>query len=1080
MLFKVMNENFFYKGIAVLFFLVAGLALKAQDGTVLRGVVYDKNGGKPLPDVSVMIVNANNLALNGNKTNEEGKFEIVNSKGGSKVVFSNMGYQTQEKEIGTHTFFTIYLSEDSSSMEIVKVVSTVQKKADLGFLSIDKRELSSAVASVDLENTEKMPVVNVEQLLQGMAPGLQVVSASGDPGAAASIRIRGISSISGMNDPLWIVDGAEIIGNNYQVASITDFGFSPIGDLDPSDIASIDILKDASATALYGSRGANGVIVIQTKRGKKGKAQLQVNTKFTLTEVPRTIPMLSGDEQRIYYIEKTTGGLDNGTSFLELRGDLTRSDAWIFNNNTDWTDVITRKGIFQQYNTALSGGGDRINYYWGLGYANQYGTTKGTGYDRFNTRFNLNYKVSDRFKVTADLNYTNSLTDKRGQEHPITNGSQELNPLLLARQIPAYFPVYSRNGLNYFLDRNITISSHSRYNPLALIDYSTYFTRANRFMASTSVDFKIRSNIDFRAQVSTDFRESADEYFLPGYATDALPGEVLYNAGLQTEGYQLMINSNNRLTWSALRQKDHRLTFTGVLTYNIDRNNSTEIQYYNSASPQLKSADAAAIISAATGSYGTSKYLGMFVQGHYAMKDRYFLTVTGKTEGDSRYGADNPYSVFPAIGGAWEISKESFLADAEWITFIKPRFAYGVTGNLPRLNNLYDIAYGTGTGYLGQTYTYPSKFANDNIREERTSEYNLGLDWSFFKDRLTGQLDFYSRTTNNLLLQERLSSTLGYASQYINFGTVRNAGWELGITGIILKGSDTKLRWKSFFNIATNRNRIIKLPELFDANAFTVSQSGFTSKLQEGDVVGAFYGYKALGVYSRDDDAILKDAQGNTIYEADGITPKYMRYGSATGRQFKGGDMIYADINGDGVINELDRVQIGDASPQFFGGWNNTFNYRNWIVTLNLQYQTGNDIINATRQYMERMTVSHNQSQSVLARWRRQGDVTEIPRAQPDNSWNAAASTRWVEDGSYLRLKTVSLTYTVGKEFVRKIGLGVRQLSFFVTGYNLYTWTRYLGLDPEVPITGSVYLFGIDNATTAPPRQYTLGLNIGF
>ncbi|WP_346237056.1 SusC/RagA family TonB-linked outer membrane protein [Niabella insulamsoli] len=1073
-----MDYNFVKKKFLIVIALFVSALSHAQDTSVIAGVVYDKKGGKPLVDVSVMILNANDLALKGTKTSAEGKFQVTKIAGAAKLAFSNIGYQTQEWPIADKSFFTIYLEEDSISMDVVKVIAAVQKKADMGFLSIDRRELSSAVASVDLENTDKMPVVNVEQLLQGMAPGIQVVAASGDPGAAASIRIRGVSSISGMNDPLWIVDGAEIIGNNYKVSSITDFGFSPIGDLDPSDIASIDILKDASATALYGSRGANGVIVIQTKRGKKGKAQFQFNSRFTMTEVPGTIPMLSGDEQRIYYIEKLTGGIDDGTARPEIRGDLTRSDAWIYNNNTDWVDVITRKGLYQQYNTALSGGGDRLNYYWGLGYANQYGTTKGTGYDRFNTRFNLNYRVSDRMKVTADVNYTNSFTDKRGQEHPLT--STEISPMLFARQTPAYFPVYSKNGLNYFVDRNIDISSHSRYNPLAIIDYTTYFTRANRFMASTSLDYKIRANLDFRVQVSTDFRESADEYFLPGYATDAIPGEALYNAGLQTEGYQLMINNNNRLTWSAIANDKQRLTFTGVVTYNLDRNNSTELEYYNGASPELKSADAAAIISGASGSYGVRKYLGMFLQGHYALQDRYFLTITGKSEGDSRYGKDNPYSIFPAIGAAWDMGRESFLEPLEWITIFKPRFAFGVTGNLPNLNNLYDIAYGTGTGYLGETYTYPSKFASENIREERTSEYNLGLDWSFFKSRITGQLDFYSRTTKNLLLQERLSSTLGYSSQYINFGRVRNAGWELGVTAVIFQGDEKRLRWKSFFNIASNKNRLLELPELFDANAFSVSQWGFTSKLQEGDVIGGFYGYNALGVYARDEDAMLRDEAGAIVYEADGITPKYMRFGSVTGRQLKGGDMIYDDVNGDGVINELDRVQIGDANPMFFGGWNNTFNYRNWVFTLNLQYQSGNDIINATRLSMERMQFAHNQSKSILARWRRQGDVTTIPRAQPDNSWNSAASTRWVEDGSYLRLKTVSLTYNASKELVRKMNIGIKQLGFFVTAYNLYTWTNYLGLDPEVPITGSVYLFGIDNSTTAPSRQFTVGVNLGF
>src|SRR5690606_10492226 len=290
--------------------------------------------------------------------------------------------------------------------------------------------------------------------------------------------------------------------------------------------------------------------------------------------------------------------------------------------------------------------------------------------------------------------------------HPVSVGSQAINPILFARETPAYFPIYSRNGLNYFVDQNVAVSDHSRYNPLALIDYSSYLSRANRFMASTSVDYRILDNLEFRTQLSADFRESADEYFLPGYATDARPGEVLYNAGQQTEGYQLMINNNNRLVWSAVQHEKHRLTFTGVFNLNIDRDNSMEVSYYNGGSPQLRAADASAVIDGARGKFGIRKYLGMFLQGHYALNDRYFLTVTGKTEGDSRYGSDNPYSVFPAIGGAWEIAKEPFLADAEWINSIKPRFAFGITGNLPNVLNLYDIAYSTGVGYMGETYIY--------------------------------------------------------------------------------------------------------------------------------------------------------------------------------------------------------------------------------------------------------------------------------------------------------------------------------------------------------------------------------------
>ncbi|WP_316811829.1 SusC/RagA family TonB-linked outer membrane protein [Pedobacter heparinus] len=1062
------------------------IGVYAQQTDVISGIVYDESKKSPFPGVTVMLVNRNNLVLTGITTNGDGKFRLKKTAEADKIVFSYVGYKTQEFSIGGKTSFEVILMGGYGEMDEVKIVSQRSEKADLGFMTIDKKESSSAIASVNLAELRNLPVTSVEQLIQGAAPGLQVVAASGDPGAAASIRIRGISSISGINDPLWVIDGREVIGNDYKVESITDFGFSPIGDIDPTDIESIDVLKDASATALYGSKGANGVIVIRTKRGKKGKPEFSFTSKLTMTEVPKTIPMMSGDEQRIFSIESYRSGVDDGSFLQQLRGDLTRRDAWQYNNNTDWIDVITRNGYYQQYNTSLSGGGERVSYYWGVGYTTQYGTTKGTGYDRFNNRFNLDYKVSDRLKVSAELSYINSMTDKRGQQHPINEQgaidftTNEISPMLYAREIGAFYPVYSENGLDYFVQRTDPVTYTSRYNPLAVIDYSTYLTKSNRFMASTVVDYKILKNLDFRTQIGVDFRESGDEYFLPGYATASIPGEALFNAGLQAEGHQLMINNNSRLIWSAINKTNHRLTVVGVMNLTSDSDNSTTIAYSNGASPKLRSSDASAVISRASGGFGDRRNIGAFIQGHYALKDRYFLTATGKMEGDSRYGKDNLYTVFPAIGASWEMTKEGFLKNTKWISSLKPRFAFGITGNLPNVTNLYDVAYSTGTGYLGETYTYPSKFAYDNIKPENTTEYNYGLDIELFDARIRGQIDYYTRTTTDLLLKETLSSTLGYETQFVNFGTLRNSGFEFGLNAVILKGGAKALRWSSFFNIATNKNRLLTLPDNLDEGAFTTTKEGFTSKLKAGDVVGGFYGYRAKGVYPTDADAILREKGGDIIYEADGLTPKYMRYGSNTGHQFRGGDMVYEDINGDGIINELDKVQIGDGNPVAFGGWNNSFTLKNWMLQVNFQYQYGNDVINLSRKNLEKMHDSRNQAQSVTARWRKQGDITDMPRAERLATWNQEASTRWVEDASYLRLKTVSLTYNFSNELTKKLGVGIRNMSVFLTAYNLYTWTNYLGIDPEVPITGSVNMFGIDNNITAPARQYTFGLRLSL
>lgn len=1070
----------FKKNIAIIICLLLNLNIVAlgQTGTI-KGVVYEENKNIPLPGATVTLVNENNRILSGATTNIKGEFEIRRTSEASKIVFSFIGFQSQTLKISDTAFYEIILLPDFSVLQEVEIVADVRETSNLGFMAIPKEEISSSITSIDMSEMKNLPTTSIDQLLQGSAPGLQVISNSGDPGAAASIRIRGVSSISGISDPLWVIDGSEVIGDQYKVESITDFGFSPIGDIDPADIESIDVLKDASATALYGSKGANGVIVIKTKRGKRGKPKFNVSPKFTFTQVPNTIPMMNGDDHRIFSIESYKSGADDGSFLPELRGDLTRKDAWKYNNNINWMDVITRKGYYQQYNTSLSGGGDRINYYWGVGYSNQYGTTKGTGYDRFNTRFNLDYRISDKLKISADLSYTNSLTDKRGQDHPL-DVSTKIQPITFARTMGAYFPVYSENGSDYFVDRS-TVSYVSRYNPLAIIDYSTYMTKSNRFMATTVLDYKILRNLDFRSQISADFRQAGDDYFLPGYATAALPGEELYNAGVLTDGYQILITNNNRLTWSALAKQNYRLTMTGVLNITTQRDNSITVKFSNGSSPHLRGSDASAIIESVTGSYGTENNIGTFLQAHNVIKDRYFLTITGKVEGDSRYGKNNLFSLFPSIGTGWELSKEKFISSAKWVNSIKPRFAFGITGGLPNILNLYEVAYGTSTGYMGNTYNYPSKFAYDNIKEERTVEYNLGVDYSLLDNRLSGQFDYYTRTTSDLLLKEVLSSTLGYTSQYINFGAVKNTGVEFGITGVILKGSKSRLRWKSFLNIARNRNKLISLPNSLDEGSYSSANAGYLSKLKEGDVIGRFYGYKALGVYAYDEDASLKDAEGNLIYEADGITHKYMRFGSNTGHKFRGGDMIYEDINHDGIINELDKVQIGDVNPDFYGGWNNTLNYLNWVLGINFQYQFGNEVINLTRKTVERMNDSTNQSSSINSRWRKQGDKTDMPRAERLAEWNQDASTRWVEDASYVRLKSVSLTYNIDKNTLKNLNLrGMELISVYLTGYNLYTWTNYLGIDPEVPIRGTVNMFSVDNNTTAPARQFTIGLRANF
>ena len=1053
--------------------------VRAQ-GKYAQGIVYENSKANPLVGATVLFMNANDRIISGTITDIDGKFKALVPEGIDKIGFSFIGMKTQKYPFQAGKNYEIILTEDNAQLEEVLVTGKAKPKGDLGMLQKNRRDMVNAVSSVDMKVLETQSVSSVEQLLQGAVPGLQVTFNSGDPGAGASIRIRGISSLEASSSPLWVIDGAEVIGDDYDVNSITNFGFSPIGDIDPSDIESIDVLKDASSTALYGSRGANGVIVIKTKRGHRGKPQFSFSTKLTATMVPKKIPMLSGNQQRIFMIEARANKLggDDGLFFPQLRGDLDRPDAWEYNNNTDWVDLLSRTGFQQEYNFNLKGGGDRLNYYWGLSYSNEYGTTKGGGFERFTTMVNLDYRVSDKLRIGSKFSYSNTLTDKRQTEWPLYYSNRQLHPLAFARARAAFFPVYNEHETAYFREAGNPVSWSAMYNPLAMIDFSTFQTKANRFNAIINLNLDITSKLDFYTQVSVDYRQSGDEFWAPSTAMGDWPGTDIYNYGRRTDGYEMMLVNNNRLTYRPFNTDKHYLALTAVADLIYKKSSDVGIDYTGSPSPELTPAAASTRIYGMSGGTGTSSTVSVVLNAHYKLMNRYNLDVSLKTEGSSMYGKDNPFAIFPTVGVAWDMKQESFFKEKEWVDLIKPRFAYGRTGKLPSVTNLLSVTYGTGSdGYLGDSYTYIDKFAYDNIHEERTSDYNYGLDWNLFNNRFGGEFNYYNRKTTDLLLKEGMASSSGFAEQYVNFGTIKNYGWELGVNFTPIDMLEKRFRWKVYFNIARNRNRLEKLPENLIESGYSKEVEGFKSKLAVGSVIGGFYGYKALGVYATDADAVVRDFRGNVVLDTDG-TPKKLRYGSAQGDAFKGGDMIYEDINHDGIINDLDIVQIGDANANYFGMFRNDLNWKQWALSFAFYYSLGQDVVNGMRRSTESMSGDDNQATSIERRWRKQGDITDMPRAEEGCERNYVASSRWVEDASYLKLKEVSLTYNFDKDLLRKMHLG--QLSVWVSGMNLLTWTKYKGIDPEIGLGDITTLFGIDKQNTAPPIRCTFGLRATF
>lgn len=1073
----------------------------AAQGKYAQGVVYEEKKENPLVGATVIMLNANNRVIGGTTTNIDGEFRVLVPEGIAKIAFSFVGLKTTTLPFEPNKKYEVILKSDDKVLEEVVVRGKRERQADMGMISKSRKDMSNAISAVDMKVLENQPVSSVDQLLQGAAPGLQVTFNSGDPGAGASMSIRGVTSLEGNNKPLWVIDGAEVLGEDYNVSDLNNFGSSPIAGLDPSDIESIDVLKDASSTAIYGSRGANGVIVIRTKRGKSGKPQFSASGTWTAVLKPDRIPLLNGDQQRMYVIESraNTRGEDTQTDMQQLRGDLTRTDAWIYNNNTDMVKMLTRTGFQQKYNFSLRGGGDRLNYYWSMGYDTEYGTTIGGGFNRLTTMINLDYRMSDKLKISAKFQYNNQMKDKRSWVWPLMAlnrwSDEYINPRGFAYRRAAFLPVYTQDGSEYYIDDEgsggnaIPSIGTKMYNPIAMVDNATYESRENQFTSILSLDFNINRKLDFYTMVSVDYKEGGNEFFAPSEALGFFGHAYSYfNGGIRDNSYSMLLMNKNRLNYRPVNNEIHYVSLTGIfdLIYNAD--GSTKMRYGGGGSSEMTESGAASMFVEGKGTNGESTSISVVLDAQYRVLKRYNLNLSLKTEGSSQYGKDNPFSIYPTVGFAWRMEEEPFLKDKEWASMLKPRFSWGQTGKLPAITNMLDVTYSSSSGgYMNNPYSYISGFAYDNIHEERTTEFNYGLDWDLFDGRFAGEFNYYTRKTKDLLLRERMSSSIGYTDgdgvnrRYTNFGDLKNYGVEVGLTVVPVR-LESGFQWSLYVSATRNRQKILKMPEYVkdsEVEGYTENvYNGFMTKLEEGSVIGGFYGYKAQGVYARDEDAVVRDFNGNIVYEANG-TPKKMRYSSSTGHIFEGGDMIYEDINHDGVINSLDVVQIGDANVGMFGMIRNNFNWRNWSLGVSFYYSLEQDVINGQRYDLESMRSDNNQATSIMRRWRKQGDVTDMPRAYDYADWNYAASSRWVEDASFIKLKEVSLTYNVPLTFTRKLHL--KQLSVWVTAMDLWCFTKYKGLNPEMGLNkGTLTKVAVDVSATPPSAQVAFGIRASF
>lgn len=1078
----------------------AGPRQAVAQARIVRGKVVEQGSKQPLPGVTIVEVNENNRQIGGTTTDAEGNYSLKITDAGNKLKFSFISYAAKTESIGSRTVINVTMAEDGKALDEVSITARKEEPVNMGFGTVAKRDVIGAITSVKAEVLQYQPSTSIDQMLQGRAAGVQITPASGDPGAGASIRIRGTGSLTAGNEPLYVIDGIPIISDpaeNTREAR-TSARSNPIADINPADIASIDILKDANATAIYGARASNGVIMITTKRGKGGKTTININSQYTVQPRPRAIPMLDADSYRVLRLDMAQNqglfNLTNGDVRPFIDDPTIPGYNYLYGFDTNWINLIQQTGQGHNHTVSFNGGGESTRYNFSVGYKDSKGVLVNTGHQRFSSRFNLDYRVSDNVRFGSNISFTRSKT----YDHAAFDQEQR-KPYHWAMVRSPQLPVYDvdAEGRQLSTYASLPLIHVFADNPLAAALLVTNDAYSNNLKPNIYGEVQIIKGLKFRSNASIDFVGETGLLFIPPDATGEVPTGTLSNGGnsmynrMETRDYErLQLITDNLFTYNRLFNEKHNVTF--LVGNTVNKLTSSSLRSYGYNGPdRMPSLNASAGYRELRSSRQVEGLLSLFVKADYIFNDRYGINATARRDGSSKFGGNNKYATFPSVGAYWRVSSEPFMEGLGAISNLKLRAAWGQNGNSGIGNYSFVSSFSGGTNYMGYNGVRPGNIELDNLRWETSESTNLGLDLELFNGRLSITNEWYIKNTRDLLVRQQVPTSSGADPDptrtptfLTNLGDIRNRGVELEVAYDVVQGDIEKgeFNWATSFNIGSNDNLITRLPTgpILRGNVNTDTRS-WVYRIQEGDPLGTYHGLIFQGVYAYDADAVVRDRSGNTVYELDGVTPKIMRWQTETGAFMQGGDAIYKDINFDGIINDLDKVQIGSANPKFFGGFNNSVNYKNFGLNFFVQFQYGNDVVNGLKGELEGMQYTNNSAITVLGRWRKQGDVTNIPRASrglpggADRNWHA--SSRFVEDGSYARVKYATLSYYVPRELSAKMRL--TQTEFFFTATNFITWTRYTGADPEITIDQDGIGFpGYDKAFTPQTRAFTLGVNL--
>lgn len=1077
---------------------------QVQAATV-QGKITDADN-KPIHGVTVAEVDEEGRTIKADRTDVDGNFslKVINKK--HKLSISHISYKSIDLSIGEKTVFNQKLQ--SSSREVGEVVIVSQRKADNGMVEIAERNLTTSQTHINAKELEEMQAASIDQALQGRLPGVDITASSGDPGAGMQIRIRGTSSINGESNPLIVVDGMPYetaIPSDFNFGTSDEVGYAQLLNIAPSDISDISILKDAAATAVWGSRAANGVVVITTKRGRISKPVLTYTFKGSVTKQPDALPMLNGDQYSTLIPEEyqNPAGTPLPQGIKEFQFDP-NDPYWFHNysNNTDWLGAVTQLGYIQDHNISMVGGGEKARYFASLGYFNQKGTTIGTNLDRINTRINLDYIVSEKIKFRSDLSYSYTNNDR--------NFATNLRDVAY-RKMPNMsiyeYDEFGNNSGNYFSPFSNIQGSYlglssgkvsGTVNPVAMARNATNNIISQRVTPHFNLSYSVLKNVlQATFDVQFDINNTKNKTFLPQTATGRLSTEPAVNRAYDgdLDGINVQTKTNLVYTPQFKNPKHTLVSFLSLNTYD-NRSTSHEELTSNTASSILQDPSTPSRTqnteSKLQANQSQTRSLGLLLSAQYGFNDKYIINGGLRGDGNSRFGPANRYGLFPSISGRWRISGEKFIKRIKAIDDLSLRLSYGQSGNAPKNDYSYFSLYnalitggpssaiGTPFSYLGQGGVYPQTPALEDLRWETIIGKNLGVDLQMFNKRITVTLDFYENTTKDLFFYGlTIPSFTGFNNIDQNIGSLKNQGFELGLKTIAYKSK--KLQVDFNFNISSNENIITEISPLYPSTKGDVTQNGnYQSFLKINNPFGSFYGFKFKGVYKDVASTIANDAKGAPIIGPNGQTVLMKFNYPSIGYTFQPGDAIYEDVNHDGNINYQDVVYLGNSHPKFSGGFGTSLSYKgNWKLTAFFNYRYKSDIINGTKMTTTNMYGFDNQSTAVLRRWKKEGDETDIPRALYRSGYNWLGSDRYVEDASFLRFRTLTLRYTAPKKLSEKLKL--KNLSAYITVENIYVWTKYTGQDPEVSVSGSdPFRVARDDSYTPPAKTFTLGLSASF